>query len=189
MKQEKIAVIAGGTSGVGKQTAFDLARMNYKIIITGTNFIKAQQGRILMVGALPRVINHTFVHLPHFEIQAQKSYNSFDPVHEGLICRVLLTLELAKRLKKTPITVNIFHPGYITDSNYGSECNPFLKILGRILGQFSKKNPPIGAQLANNESLSKISGKLFNEKGKIISLSKHYTGALSNKLWEISQGI
>ncbi|KZD98693.1 Short-chain dehydrogenase/oxidoreductase [Lactiplantibacillus plantarum] len=34
--QSKLAVIIGGTSGVGKHTAIDLANQNYHVIIVGS---------------------------------------------------------------------------------------------------------------------------------------------------------
>lgn len=272
--RRKVAVISGGTSGVGKKTALDLAKRNINIVILGSNKEKGSrvkdeivkksgnanvefypvdlcsldeikkfrsnletkyghidilvsaagvmfsdlkltkegydqnfainylahfwminemlpllensgQGRILLVGAIPFVINRSKVELPKLE-RATK-YNGFKIAGEATISRVLLTVALSEKLKGTPVTANIFHPGYVTDSNFGADSSWFMKLLGSIAGTlFSKKNPPIGMELALDPALSTTSGQLFNEKGEIIPLSPKYTKALADELWRFS---
>ena len=43
--QSKLAVIIGGTSGVGKHTAIDLANQNYHVIIVGSRADKGRQAQ------------------------------------------------------------------------------------------------------------------------------------------------
>lgn len=43
MNLEKIAVITGGTSGVGKKTAIDLAKKNMTVLLIGRNKDKGEK--------------------------------------------------------------------------------------------------------------------------------------------------
>ena len=40
--ENKIVVITGATSGIGKQTAIDLAKMNANVVIHGRNLQKTE---------------------------------------------------------------------------------------------------------------------------------------------------
>lgn len=130
---------------------------------------KSEQGRILIVGAIPAVINHSQVALP--KLERKPKYRGLIIVQESLVSRVLLTVALSEKLKGTHITINVFHPGYVPDSGYGANSSWLSKLIGKVAGLFSKKNAPIGMELALDPALSQISGKLFNEKKEIIPLS------------------
>ncbi|MGW7977076.1 SDR family NAD(P)-dependent oxidoreductase [Staphylococcus xylosus] len=269
MNTEKLAIITGGTSGVGKKTAIDLARKNMRILLvarnkdkgkqaveeitklTGNNNItfysvdltnkndidkfsniilqkemkidvlvnaagalvkkeestengynknyvvnylghfwltenflpllkNAEQGRIITVGGLPLLTNYGAVKIPSVE-EVRNTKSSM--IKESLTSKVLYTLALSQKLADTSVTANIFHPGYVTDSQYGMPTNflanflykLFGKILTYIFNILSEPNPEIGLKLALENSLSTTTGKFFNEKGEILSLSKRYS--------------
>ena len=274
--QSKLAVIIGGTSGVGKHTAIDLANQNYHVIIVGsradqgrqaqadisqatgnqavqlaladlstktgvqqfahqlaamtdhidillnsigvmlperhlsadgydlnlvlnylTHFWTIQallpllkhsdQARILLVGALPFVINHAKVSLPDFDAPATSKYNAMTVTAQATAARVLLTLALSERLTATNVTINIFHPGYVPDSNFGAGGSWVSRLAGRILGEsFSRKNSPIGAWLATAPELTHTSGHFYDDRLRQVRLSKQYTRSKANDLWRLS---
>lgn len=274
--QSKLAVIIGGTSGVGKQTAIDLANQNYHVIIVGSRADKGRQAqadisqatgnqavqlaladlstktgvqqfahqlasmtdhidillnsigvmlperhlsadgydlnlvlnylthfwiiqallpllkhsdqaRILFVGALPFVINHAKVSLPDFDAQATSKYNAMTVTAQATAARVLLTLALSERLTATNVTINIFHPGYVPDSNFGAGGSWVSRLAGRILGEsFSRKNSPIGAWLATAPELTHTSGHFYDDRLRQVPLSKQYTRSKANDLWRLS---
>ena len=274
--QSKLAVIIGGTSGVGKHTAIDLANQNYHVIIVGgradkgrqaqadisqatgnqavqlaladlstktgvqqfahqlaamtdhidillnsigvmlperhlsadgydlnlvlnylTHFWTIQallpllkhsdQARILLVGALPFVINHAKVSLPDFDAPATSKYNAMTVTAQATAARVLLTLALSERLTATNVTINIFHPGYVPDSNFGAGGSWVSRLAGRILGEsFSRKNSPIGAWLATAPELTHTSGHFYDDRLRQVPLSKQYTHSKANDLWRLS---
>lgn len=274
--QSKLAVIIGGTSGVGKQTAIDLANQNYHVIIVGSRADKGRQAqadisqatgnqavqlaladlstktgvqqfahqlaamtdhidillnsigvmlperhlsadgydlnlvlnylthfwtiqallpllkhsdqaRILLVGALPFVINHAKVSLPDFDAQATSKYNAMTVTAQATAARVLLTLALSERLTATNVTINIFHPGYVPDSNFGAGGSWVSRLAGRILGEsFSRKNSPIGAWLATAPELTHTSGHFYDDRLRQVRLSKQYTRSKANDLWRLS---
>ncbi|MCK8449713.1 SDR family NAD(P)-dependent oxidoreductase [Lactiplantibacillus plantarum] len=274
--QSKLAVIIGGTSGVGKHTAIDLANQNYHVIIVGSRADKGRQAqadisqatgnqavqlaladlstktgvqqfahqlaamtdhidillnsigvmlperhlsadgydlnlvlnylthfwtiqallpllkhsdqaRILLVGALPFVINHAKVSLPDFDAPATSKYNAMTVTAQATTARVLLTLALSERLTATNVTINIFHPGYVPDSNFGAGGSWVSRLAGRILGEsFSRKNPPIGAWLATAPELTHTSGHFYDDRLRQVRLSKQYTRSKANDLWRLS---
>lgn len=274
--QSKLAVIIGGTSGVGKHTAIDLANQNYHVIIVGSRADKGRQAqadisqatgnqavqlaladlstktgvqqfahqlaamtdhidillnsigvmlperhlsadgydlnlvlnylthfwiiqallpllkhsdqaRILLVGALPFVINHAKVSLPDFDAPATSKYNAMTVTAQATAARVLLTLALSKRLTATNVTINIFHPGYVPDSNFGAGGSWVSRLAGRILGEsFSRKNSPIGAWLATAPELTHTSGHFYDDRLRQVPLSKQYTRSKANDLWRLS---
>ncbi|MBS0954149.1 SDR family NAD(P)-dependent oxidoreductase [Lactiplantibacillus plantarum] len=274
--QSKLAVIIGGTSGVGKHTAIDLANQNYHVIIVGSRADKGRQAqadisqatgnqavqlaladlstktgvqqfahqlaamtdhidillnsigvmlperhlsadgydlnlvlnylthfwtiqallpllkhsdqaRILLVGALPFVINHAKVSLPDFDAPATSKYNAMTVTAQATAARVLLTLSLNERLTATNVTINIFHPGYVPDSNFGAGGSWVSRLAGRILGEsFSRKNSPIGAWLATAPELTHTSGHFYNDRLRQVPLSKQYTRSKANDLWRLS---
>ena len=274
--QSKLAVIIGGTSGVGKHTAIDLANQNYHVIIVGSRADKGRQAqadisqatgnqavqlaladlstktgvqqfahqlaamtdhidillnsigvmlperhlsadgydlnlvlnylthfwtiqallpllkhsdqaRILLVGALPFVINHAKVGLPDFDAPATSKYNAMTVTAQATAARVLLTLSLSERLTATNVTINIFHPGYVPDSNFGAGGSWVSRLAGRILGEsFSRKNSPIGAWLATAPELTHTSGHFYDDRLRQVPLSKQYTRSKANDLWRLS---
>ncbi|WP_265401386.1 SDR family NAD(P)-dependent oxidoreductase [Lactiplantibacillus plantarum] len=274
--QSKLAVIIGGTSGVGKHTAIDLANQNYHVIIVGSRADKGRQAqadisqatgnqavqlaladlstktgvqqfahqlaamtdhidillnsigvmlperhlsadgydlnlvlnylthfwtiqallpllkhsdqaRILLVGALPFVINHAKVSLPDFDAPATSKYNAMTVTAQATAVRVLLTLALSERLTATNVTINIFHPGYVPDSNFGAGGSWVSRLAGRILGEsFSRKNSPIGAWLATAPELTHTSGHFYDDRLRQVPLSKQYTRSKANDLWRLS---
>ncbi|MGJ3874306.1 SDR family NAD(P)-dependent oxidoreductase [Lactiplantibacillus plantarum] len=274
--QSKLAVIIGGTSGVGKHTAIDLANQNYHVIIVGSRADKGRQAqadisqatgnqavqlaladlstktgvqqfahqlaamtdhidillnsigvmlperhlsadgydlnlvlnylthfwtiqallpllkhsdqaRILLVGALPFVINHAKVSLPDFDAPATSKYNAMTVTAQATAARVLLTLALSERLTATNVTINIFHPGYVPDSNFGAGGSWVSRLTGRILGEsFARKNSPIGAWLATAPELTHTSGHFYDDRLRQVRLSKQYTRSKANDLWRLS---
>ncbi|WP_076636231.1 SDR family NAD(P)-dependent oxidoreductase [Lactiplantibacillus plantarum] len=274
--QSKLAVIIGGTSGVGKHTAIDLANQNYHVIIVGSRADKGRQAqadisqatgnqavqlaladlstktgvqqfahqlaamtdhidillnsigvmlperhlsadgydlnlvlnylthfwtiqallpllkhsdqaRILLVGALPFVINHAKVSLPDFDAPATSKYNAMTVTAQATAARALLTLALSERLTATNVTINIFHPGYVPDSNFGAGGSWVSRLAGRILGEsFSRKNSPIGAWLATAPELTHTSGHFYDDRLRQVRLSKQYTRSKANDLWRLS---
>ncbi|GLX69360.1 SDR family NAD(P)-dependent oxidoreductase [Paenibacillus glycanilyticus] len=149
---------------------------------------QAEQGRVLIVGALPFFINHSKVELPTpTATDNGTKYSGLKVVGQSLVAKVLLTVALREQLKDTSVTVNMFHPGYVTDSNYGADSSWLAKRLGALAGLLlSKKNKPVGMELALDPKLAKVSGQLFNEKQQIVPLSAKYTKEKADELWAFS---
>ncbi|WP_339101876.1 SDR family NAD(P)-dependent oxidoreductase [Candidatus Enterococcus clewellii] len=268
----KVALIIGGNSGVGKKTAQDLTQKNYRILIVGRNeqkgkqvvqqlnqlnsnsqvfflqadlstkaavndlakrladlvdhidvlvssvgileetqvlteegydqnFVlnylahfwlinallpllkKSSQGRILLVGALPIIIRHLKVQVPQ-PVPSKEGYSGMVITGQALAGRLLLTKKLSKRLQDTKVTVNIFHPGNIPDSDYGSTSSSlFLNLMGSLLAKLSKKNRSIGAQ----QPILNLPKQVVNSLMNRVNLSHFRANFL--KKWLINGGL
>ena len=150
---------------------------------------QAPQGRILLIGALPMLVKRLIAGDPR-PVPAATKYSGMQVTGEALVGRLLLTKKLAATLQNNNVTINIFHPGNVPDSSYGTEsAGLLLRIVGPIMARFSKKNVPIGAQLATDPNLSTVSGQFFNESGKVIPMPAALSLEAANKWWDISKSL
>ena len=92
-----------------------------------------------MVGALPVIVRRLKINPPQ-PVPSAENYSGMKVTGDTLGGRILLTQKLAHLLKETSVTVNIFHPGNIPDSSYGTESSGLLlKIIGPLFARLSKK--------------------------------------------------
>ncbi|XP_034946619.1 retinol dehydrogenase 12-like [Chelonus insularis] len=109
------------------------------------------------------------------------------------LASVIWTLELAKRLKGTGVTVNCLHPGLV-DTPIWHHCpTALLLIINAILSLYAK-TPQQGAQttihLAVAEELKDVSGKYFMDCKEYGLLTKKVTDpSKGKKFWEICEKI
>ncbi len=101
---------------------------------------------------------------------------------------VMLSIEMAKRLKGTGVTVNLLHPGVIR-TGLGETGG----ILGKVLSivKLPWKTPEQGAApviyLSQSDEVKGVSGKFFMLKKEIPLIKKARDAALSDKLWSLSE--
>lgn len=148
---------------------------------------KASQRRILLAGALLLIVRYLKGEAPQ-PVPSTENYNGMAVTGQVVVGRLLLTQKLSKLLQVTKVTINVFHPENIPDSNYGSESSSFfLKMMGSLFARLSKKNPLIGAQLATDTALSQTTGAFFNESGKVVPFPKQLSMELADEWWKVSQ--
>ena len=144
------------------------------------------QGRILLIGALPIIVRRLTPTSPQ-PVPSCSSYSGLTVTSNALVGRLLLIRKLATILQETAITINIFHPGNVPDSRYGTQSTGWLlRLFGPLMAQLSKKNQPIGARLATAPELASVTGQFFNESGKIIRLPQQFSPSLTTDWWQTS---
>src|SRR5512136_3320731 len=91
----------------------------------------------LKASAPARIINvssdaHSRGKIDFDNLQGERSYSSFGPYGNSKLANILFTIELARRLEGTGVTVNALHPGF-TNTGFGKN-NPgfFMKIMGVV---------------------------------------------------------
>lgn len=109
------------------------------------------------------------------------------------LCNILFTVELAKRLEGTNVTVNCLHPGVVASGLWRDRGGIFGKIirLGTAIARVAMVSPAKGSEttvyLATEPSLARTTGKYFNNK----QISKPSLQAMDSesaaKLWQISE--
>lgn len=125
------------------------------------------------------------------DLNSQKSYDKAFCYSQSKLANLLFTLELAKRLEGTGVTVNALTPG-IVRTNLGRHVN--MPLLAKPLFQLASmaffKSPLEGAQtplyLACSPEVQGVSGKCFANCKEEELLEKAKDPEAAKRLWDIS---
>ncbi len=150
--------------------------------------LNSKQGRIINVsGELHRRGKINFE-----DIEYSKNYSRFKALSQAKLADILFVYELARRLKSTKVTVNCFHPGFVSTNII--ENDPDSSILTRIVYKSISpflKSPEEGADtmlyLASSPEVSSVSGKYFIDRKSAQSSPLSYNEELAGRLWKVSE--
>ena len=127
----------------------------------------------LKQSAPSRIVNvssvaHTRGTINFKDLNSDKNYDPSEAYNQSKLANVLFTLELARRLQGTGVTVNAVHPGLVDTEitrHMGFVNSTFASIFVRPLFWPFIKRPKQGAQTtlyaALDPSLVKVTGKYF----------------------------
>jgi len=141
----------------------------------------------------PRIINvsssaHSAGRFDLDNLQGEKDYNSFRTYADTKLINILLTLELAERLKDSGISVNALHPG-VVGTNFAHEFGGVFKILYKLGKPFMitpEKGSVTSLYLASSDHVKYVSGKYF-VRCKTVRLKNPYLTNQNRKaLWQKS---
>ncbi len=114
---------------------------------------------------------------------------SYQAYGRSKLCNILLTYELARRLKGSGVTVNALHPGLVRTSiarNNG--------ILGRIANLFigvrgvsASRGAETLVYLASSSDVETVTGKFFIDCRAVPSSPLSYDAGLASDLWDLSE--
>jgi NAD(P)-dependent dehydrogenase (short-subunit alcohol dehydrogenase family) len=271
---DKIVMITGGTSGIGKETAIGLARLNAKVVIVGRNEEKTSvvvdeirettgndkiTSYLCDLSALANVrrlasdflsdhsrldvlfdnagaINSkrqvskdgyelTFAvnHLAHFlltdllldslkksspsrvivtssaaanmghihfdDLMLERRYGGFKAYSQSKLANQLFTFELARRLQKTGVTANCFHPGGVR-TGFAMNNKGAFKIGWTLASPFlisAEKAADTPIYLASSPEVREITGKYFVRRREREPPLGATDLAAASRLWEISE--
>jgi NAD(P)-dependent dehydrogenase (short-subunit alcohol dehydrogenase family) len=150
---------------------------------------------LLKAGAPSRIINvssaiHHWGKIDFNDLQFEKrNYRFMRAYAQSKLLMNITTVEMARRLEGTGITVNSLHPGAVK-TNLGSDNAASLswKIVDKVV-KFFFISPATAAKtplyLATSPDLEKVTGKYF-VRCKPAS-QKRVTDEISKKVWEISE--
>ncbi|KAI1897330.1 hypothetical protein AGOR_G00082210 [Albula goreensis] len=151
---------------------------------------KSAPSRIIMVSSkLYKYGNINFE-----DLNSEQSYNKAFAYSQSKLANLLFTLELAKRVGETGVTVNALTPGMVR-TNLGRHIHiPLLaKPLFHLASWVFLKSPLEGAQtplyLACSPEVEGISGKCFANCEEEELLSKATDDQAARKLWDISEAM
>jgi NAD(P)-dependent dehydrogenase (short-subunit alcohol dehydrogenase family) len=127
--------------------------------------------------------------IPFDDLTAERSYRGFDRYAETKLANILFTTELARRLDRTGVTANCFHPGVVATGF--NRNNGLLMDLGMTILRPVSRSPQKGAEtlvwLATSPDVANVSGGyFFDRKQRPLSPEAQDTQT-AGRLWEISE--
>ncbi|GHO77888.1 short-chain dehydrogenase [Ktedonobacter sp. SOSP1-85] len=127
------------------------------------------------------------------DLQSQKKYGGLDlqAYSQSKLANLLVTYELARRLKDTSVTVNALHPGFvatnISQNAAPGPLKPFMSVVGRFMGINVEAGAKTSIYLASSPEIEGVSGKYFVKCAPVTSSKLSYDEELQKRMWEVSE--
>ena len=131
---------------------------------------------------------HTSGKIEFDNLQGERAYG-FKTYGNSKLANILFTVELARRLEGTGVTVNALHPGLVA-TGFGKNTGGVIAALFGIIAPLVALSPAQGAEtsiyLASSPSVEGITGKYFY-RSKVTRAAPQATDmAVARKLWDVS---
>ena len=273
MMQGRICLITGGTNGIGKNTAQELARMGATVVIVGrdarktsrvveeirvasgnntvdslladlssqqdvrrlANEFKSKYSHLhvllnnagafflqrqlsvdgiemtfalnhlayflltnllldtIKASAPARIINvssdaHTAGRIDFNNLQGERSYSA-NAYGNSKLANILFTIELARRLEGSGVTVNALHPGFVATGfakNNGKVIAALISLFTPLVARSPAKGAETSIYLSSSPSVDGITGKYFYDSHEIPTAPQATDMAVARKLWDVS---
>lgn len=145
---------------------------------------KSEQGRIINLSSSV----YTVGKFDAQNLQSEKRFSVMGAYAASKLFMLLFSVELAERLKETPITVNAVHPGIVrTQMMLGAPG--MFKVVSYLALPFSvspEKGAATSVYLASSPNVARLSGRYFTSCKPAAIESKFNTDTIRKRLWEIS---
>lgn len=184
---------AGAIIGERKTTA-DGFEMTFGVNHLGYFVLTHHLLDLLKKSAPARVVNvasavHTQGRLDWDDLQYERRpYAQFQAYADSKLCNVLFTVELARRLEGTGVTVNCLHPGVVATS-FGSTGSRLLQVLVKLAAPLltsPEKGARTSVYLASSPEVDGVTGKYFSRSREARPHADAMDPAITRRLWEVS---
>jgi NAD(P)-dependent dehydrogenase (short-subunit alcohol dehydrogenase family) len=154
-----------------------------------TNLVLEKLQAAVQTHGSARVLNITApstIPLNFDDLQGERSFNSLNAFGATKMANLLFTLELARQLENTGITVNAVHPG-LARSELMKEGSFLIRLLTRLISPPPEKVSGAILQAATAHEFEKLTGR-FLHNGKEIDVPAYaHDRAAQQRLWDISE--
>jgi NAD(P)-dependent dehydrogenase (short-subunit alcohol dehydrogenase family) len=148
---------------------------------------------IIKASAPARIINvssnaHTSGKIEFDNLQGEREYGprAYD---NSKLANILFTMELARRLEGTGVTVNALHPGFVA-TGFAKNNGKVIAALVSLITPLVARSPAKGAQtsvyLASSPSVEGITGEYFYDSHVIPAAPQATDRVVARKLWDVS---
>lgn len=147
----------------------------------------------IQASAPARIINvssgaHSSGRIEFDNLQGERDY-SHRAYGNSKLATILFTMELARRLEGTGVTVNALHPGFVS-TGFGKNNPGFLIKAIRAVVPLIARSPERGAKtsiyLASSPEVQSITGKYFVDCKVTQPAPQATDSAVARKVWDIS---
>jgi NAD(P)-dependent dehydrogenase (short-subunit alcohol dehydrogenase family) len=147
----------------------------------------------LKASAPARIINvssdaHASGKIEFDNLQGERNYRprAYD---NSKLANILFTMELARRLEGTGVTVNVLHPGFVATGfakNNGKLIAALVSIFAPLVARSPAKGAETSVYLASSPSVEGITGKYFHDSQVILAAPQATDLIVARKLWDVS---
>jgi NAD(P)-dependent dehydrogenase (short-subunit alcohol dehydrogenase family) len=143
----------------------------------------------LVASAPARIINissqvHTGGVVDFPNLQSDRSYRPTQVYANTKLMNVLFTVELARRLAGTAVTVNCLHPGVI-DTNLGRDYSGLPRSMSRP-GLSWEEGAQTSLYLATAPEVKDVTGRYFRDERPSQPSAASQDAGLGRQLWDVS---
>ena len=147
----------------------------------------------LKASAPARIINvssgaHTSGKIEFDNLQGERDYrpSAYD---NSKLANILFTMELARRLEGSGVTVNALHPGFVATGfakNNGKLIAAVVSLFAPLVARSPAKGAETSIYLASSRSVEGITGKYFYDSHEVPAAPQATDRVVARKLWEVS---
>ena len=134
------------------------------------------------------------------DLQSEKNYAgtkfyspSRAPAYDNAkLMLMMLTYELARRLKGSGVTANVLMPGFTATNlgkNSGSTSSYIMFKMVRPMQQSAKKGAETSVYLASSDEVKDLTGKCFAKKKEVKTCPASYDEELQKRLWNKTESM
>jgi NAD(P)-dependent dehydrogenase (short-subunit alcohol dehydrogenase family) len=150
----------------------------------------------IKASAPARIINvssnaHASGKIEFDNLQGERQYGpkAYD---NSKLANILFTMELARRLEGTGVTVNTLHPGFVATGfakNNGKVIAALVSIFAPLVARSPAKGAKTSIYLASSPSVQGITGEYFFDSQVIPAAPQATDMVVARKLWDVSAEI
>jgi NAD(P)-dependent dehydrogenase (short-subunit alcohol dehydrogenase family) len=150
----------------------------------------------IKASAPARIINvssnaHASGKIEFDNLQGERKYGpkAYD---NSKLANILFTMELARRLAGTGVTVNALHPGFVATGfakNNGKIIAALVSLITPLVARSPAKGAETSVYLASSQNVQGITGKYFYDSHVIPTAPQATDMVIARKLWDVSAGM
>ena len=182
-----------GAAFLHRQLSVDGIEMTFALNHLASFLLTSVLLDTLKASAPARIINmssgaHTSGKIEFDNLQGERAYG-FGAYPNAKLATILFTMELARRLEGSGVTVNTLHPGF-TATGFGKNNGKVMAALVSIVATLVARSPAKGAEtsiyLASSPGVEGLTGKYFYNSHVTRAAPQATDMAVARKLWEVS---